>query len=177
MRLLGSDQDLGEITRNVILHLIDHSLLFNGHSSEQLNSHYGLDTALMSALEDDGSSSIENTRRILTEQLGLPNDVVTDQDCVVVRRVSEVVGTRGSRLSACAVAAVTLQTGREKDGEVHVGVDGSVVEHYPRFEERVRQALRDILGSEVEKRIKIGLAKDGSGVGGEPRISVDTSNP
>ena len=43
----------------------------------------------------------------------------------------------------------------------------SVAEHYPHFEERVRAALVAVLGKEVEQRIKIGMAKDGSGVGGQ----------
>ena len=42
----------------------------------------------------------------------------------------------------------------------------SVAAHYPRFEERVRAALAEVLGKGVEQRIKIGMAKDGSGVGG-----------
>ena len=50
---------------------------------------------------------------------------------------------------------------------VRFGLDGSLVEFYPRFESRIRDALKEMLGSEVEKRIEIGLAKDGSGVGGE----------
>lgn len=45
---------LGEITRNILLSLIDSApkpLLFNGNSSQVLNAHYGLDTAVMSEIE------------------------------------------------------------------------------------------------------------------------------
>ena len=50
---------------------------------------------------------------------------------------------------------------------VDVAVDGSVVELYPDFEHYMRQALRAIkgIGSEGERRIRIGLTKDGSSVG------------
>lgn len=41
-----------------------------------------------------------------------------------------------------------------------------MAEHYPHFEERVRIALKVMLGAETETRVKIGMAKDGSGVGG-----------
>lgn len=41
----------------------------------------------------------------------------------------------------------------------------SVAEFLPGFEGRVRQALKVLLGEECEGRIRIGLAKDGSGVG------------
>lgn len=99
---------------------------------------------------------------------------ITDSDCLLVRRVSEIVGTRGARLAAVAVAATLIQTGYDKKDsstgtlpEFSIGVDGSLVELYPHFEVRLRQALRDIVGSEVEKKVRLGLAKDGSGVGGE----------
>ena len=45
---------LGEITRNILLSLIDAApkpLLFNGNSSPVLNTHYGLDTAVLSDVE------------------------------------------------------------------------------------------------------------------------------
>ena len=48
-----------------------------------------------------------------------------------------------------------------------IGVDGSLVEFYPGFEDEIRGALRELpaLGTEGEKRVRIGIAKDGSGVG------------
>jgi len=48
---------------------------------------------------------------------------------------------------------------------IGVGVDGSLVEHYPNFQHNVRESLRFLVGEDVEKRVDIGLAKDGSGVG------------
>jgi hexokinase len=50
---------------------------------------------------------------------------------------------------------------------VDIGVDGSLVEFYPGFEDYVREALREIpqIGEVGEKRVRIGIAKDGSGVG------------
>lgn len=182
---------IGEVVRNVILSLIDRNLLFSGYSSKALNTHYGLDTALMSAIEAHPSSAyssapgsaqseaewtqcITATRQTLTETLQIPGKYITDEDCLAVRRVCEIVGTRGARLSAVAIAAVVLQTGhdRKKEGkeeleQLQVGVDGSLVEFYPGFEVRLRQALRDMVGEECEKQVQIGLAKDGSGIGGE----------
>ncbi len=46
---------LGEITRNILLSLVDAApspLLFRGHSSTQLNTQFGLDTAVMSEVEE-----------------------------------------------------------------------------------------------------------------------------
>lgn len=130
----------------------------------------------MSALESpsdksaaDASSAI---RQVLTKELALSASLIDDADCLAAARVSEIVGTRGCRLSATAIAATVIQTGgdaKEWDSSKKLvfGLDGSLVEFYPRFEQRVRDALREILGEEVEKRVEIVLAKDGSGVGGE----------
>ena len=42
----------------------------------------------------------------------------------------------------------------------------SLIEHYPKFNARLRASLRALVGEEVETRVDIGMAKDGSGVGG-----------
>ena len=41
-----------------------------------------------------------------------------------------------------------------------------MIQHYPRFEQYLRESARSLVGKDVEERIDIGLAKDGSGVGG-----------
>jgi hexokinase len=45
----------------------------------------------------------------------------------------------------------------------------SLVEHYPNYESSMRYSLKVLVGEDIEKRIEIGLAKDGSGVGGKLR--------
>ncbi|OAQ97285.1 hypothetical protein LLEC1_00047 [Akanthomyces lecanii] len=52
-------------------------------------------------------------------------------------------------------------------GYIEIGIDGSLFEYYPAFEEEVRRALRIVprIGAEGEARVKIGLAKDGSSLG------------
>ncbi|GAA6011879.1 hypothetical protein JCM11491_000088, partial [Sporobolomyces phaffii] len=166
--------NLGEVTRNVLLHLVDSQVLFKGYSSKALNRHYGLDTAVMSALEapsvpnsKESGDAVSHVRDIIHSHLGIAHALIDDADCLAAARVSEIVGTRGCRLSACAIAATVRQTGNDKaDGDkVIFGLDGSLVEFYPRFEQRVREALVELLGEDVEKRVSIVMAKDGSGVG------------
>jgi hexokinase len=43
----------------------------------------------------------------------------------------------------------------------------SLIQFYPHFEDTLRESLRHVVGAEVEKRVDIGMAKDGSGVGGK----------
>lgn len=186
---------LGEITRNVLLSFIDFAppILFKGRSTPILNGHYGFDSAYMSDIE--AAESLEDIRTVLVKKLEFSPEDVTDQDAEIVRWACRVVATRAAKLSACAVAAVLVQTeratlggGKSSDVErFSVGVDGrlvpryihsshdrclyeekrSLIQFYPNFEPRLRESLRLLIGEEVERRVDIGLAKDGSGVGGE----------
>ena len=69
--------------------------------------------------------------------------------------------------AGAANEAATSTSDVSEDDIVDIGVDGSLVEYYPGFEDHIREALREIpeIGPEGEKRIRIGIAKDGSGVG------------
>jgi hexokinase len=72
--------------------------------------------------------------------------------------------------AASAAASKLADTARltvSEDEIVDIGVDGSLVEFYPGFEDIIRGALRamDGIGATGERRIRIGIAKDGSGVG------------
>jgi hexokinase len=53
------------------------------------------------------------------------------------------------------------------DDIIDIGVDGSLFEFFPSFEENLRVALREIpeVGREGERRIRMGAAADGSGIG------------
>lgn len=123
---------LGEVTRNILLHLIDSapSLLFNGNSTPTLNRHYGFDTAYMSDIED--AKSLEEIRKVLVEKVEFRPEDVSDQDVEIVRWACQQVATRAARLSGCAVAAVLIQTGRatlgggpsSEEERFSVGVDG-----------------------------------------------------
>lgn len=169
-------------------------VLFGGHSTAQLNGHYGFDSAIMSEIENAETS--DGIRQILFNNFNLDEGLISEEDTETVQWACRIVATRAAKLSATAVAAVLVQTDHaiigggypnsngKTDEMIMIGVDGryvifvpcmskvtssclSLVQHYPGFEERLREALRDIVGADVEKRVIIGLAKDGSGVGGE----------
>jgi hexokinase len=60
-----------------------------------------------------------------------------------------------------------ISHGSDDDEVIDIGADGSLIEFYPTFEVDMRAAMRDVpeIGCEGEKRIRMGLAKDGSGIG------------
>lgn len=76
-------------------------------------------------------------------------------------KISEAVSATANKLVDTAGIAVN------EDEVVDIGVDGSLVEFYPGFEGYMRDALRviDGIGPIGERKIRIGIAKDGSGVG------------
>ncbi|KAG0366286.1 hypothetical protein BC939DRAFT_436784 [Gamsiella multidivaricata] len=185
---------LGEITRNVLLHLIDQRVLFEGTSSPKLNKHWSFETKFMSAIEDDTTGSLIPIAQVLEQELDLYINTQADRE--IVKFVCQLVGTRAARLSAMATAAVIRQgldkgmlrnhgyplklsiheeervdqNGASKGADanrelIQVGIDGTVFEHYPRFEERMKQGLVELLGPHARDIIKLDIAKDGSGVG------------
>jgi hexokinase len=43
--------------------------------------------------------------------------------------------------------------------QIHVGIDGSVFEHYPRFEERMVEGLTELLGPRAKDIVALGIAR------------------
>lgn len=134
---------------------------------------WGLDTSFLSTASADVSDRLRLTRQALDHDLGV--NAASSEDAEAVKILATAIGKRSARLSAVAIGAVVIAsekleqqvTGDHDADIIDIGVDGSLVEFYPRYEEYMREALREIegIGPIGEKRIRIGIAKDGSGVG------------
>ena len=161
----------------------------NIHDQSSLYQQYGLDTSFLSITSGDNSAGLKVTRQSLDSEYGV--SAASAEDAEAVRLIAAAIGKRAARLSAVPIAAVVLATGKlnnprdvattepgkqagaDLSGDVNeediidIGVDGSLVEFYPNFEEYIREALREVpeIGPQGERRIRIGIAKDGSGVG------------
>lgn len=155
---------LGEISRIVLLHFVDSLLLFQGYSSSRLNTQYAFDTAYMSAIMADKTSTSEQTsatRKVLVEEMQIPPNYISEKDIDVVRKVCDIVGRRAARLSAVAVAAVVQHRQGPKGDLVLVGVDGSVVEYLPLFTDRwVDVQEDDLIGSDFSLQASRGTGRD-----------------
>jgi hexokinase len=110
----------------MLLYLIDFSVLFDGHSSSILNTHYGLDTALVSEIE--AAKSDDEVIKVLTKDLGMAKEVIKPEDVQIVKWACRIVSSRAASLSACALAAVVLHTGRAQSNgtndTIDIGMDG-----------------------------------------------------
>ncbi|KAJ5101122.1 Glucokinase [Penicillium angulare] len=162
---------LGEILRRALLDLYNNAQLFKATetsvpSDSFLHRQWGLDTSLLSDVEGDTLPQMPKIKAALKEHLAIENP--TDDDCKAVKILTHAIGKRAARLSAVPLAAVLIHTGKlDTDDIVDVGVDGSVVEFYPNFEGHLRDALREVpeVGVAGDKKVRIGISKDGSGVG------------
>ncbi|KAJ1955159.1 hypothetical protein EC988_002036 [Linderina pennispora] len=155
---------LGEVTRNALLSLVDQRLLFGGRSSDIVNKSYTFDTAYMSEIVADESAELDTVRTVLESTLDIPTTTLLDRK--IVKNVCVMIGTRGVRLSAAAMSAVLLARPDMLKNSIHVGIDGSMYQFYPGFEKDLYDVSRVFLGDDfVDNRLKLSLAKDGSGVG------------
>ncbi|KAI4638317.1 hypothetical protein J4E93_010117 [Alternaria ventricosa] len=180
---------------NVPLFTDDNSSSNDVHSTTQIHDdspiwkQWGLDTSLLSVCAGDDKPGNQMLRQELDKY---KISAASKEDAEAVREIAGAIGRRAARLAAVAIAGIVINTGRldkssgsatteQKSGiepargdveategdEIDVGVDGSLVEFYPNFEKYIREALRAVpeIGAKGEKRVRIGIAKDGSGVG------------
>ncbi|KAM0249019.1 hypothetical protein ACHAQJ_009226 [Trichoderma viride] len=175
---------LGEIVRLAIVDMIedeetslfrdtnssynDWSTTTNLSPKSGLLFQWGLDTAILSVAAADNTPELSTIRQELENTLQVYTPSL--EDAQAFKAVAGAVVRRAARLSAVAIGAIVLQSGKLDDPEeeiIDVGVDGSLVEHYPFFRDMIYEALRSIdgIGSSGADKIRIGIAKDGSGVG------------
>ncbi|ORY50492.1 hypothetical protein BCR33DRAFT_530678 [Rhizoclosmatium globosum] len=151
---------LGEIVRFVLVDLVKTGEIFKAGASPELNKPNHFETAFMSRIERDHTLDLNDTRTVLEDMLKIPRTTLADRR--LVKTLCELVGKRSARLSAAGIAAVVTKMNK-LDG-CTVGIDGSLFELYPHYSNRMRDALREILGISAEY-VVLEQARDGSGQG------------
>jgi hexokinase len=185
---LISGMFLGEILRVVIVEMHKEVGLLRHENSSQsdlksstfvdesspLHTAWGVDSSVLSIAQADNSVGLRALRQELKTLFSASGASLEDAEAI--KTIAAAIAKRAARLAGSAIAGIVLETGRLKitdntqvieEDIVDIGVDGSLVEFYPGFEDLIREALRAVneIGPEGEKRIRIGIAKDGSGVG------------
>lgn len=151
---------LGEVTRLVIKDLIATGELFGGKCNAELDQPYNFETAYMSRIERDHSAELSDIKLLLQDIFHIEQTNFVDRQ--IVKRVCELVGIRAARLSAAGIAAVVTKI--NKLDYCTIAIDGSLFSQYPHFANRMKDALRELLGLSANN-INLELAKDGSGQG------------
>ncbi|KAH3900796.1 probable Hexokinase-2 [Saccharomycodes ludwigii] len=154
---------LGELLRLAILDVYEQGLIFKGQDVTKLQKSYVMDTSYPARIEQDPFENLEDTYDLFKNDLGI---VTTVTERKLIRKLSELIGTRAARLSVCGIGAV-CQKRNYKTG--HIAADGSVFNKYPDFSKRAHQALKDIYDWEETDATKFPIqivpAEDGSGAG------------
>ena len=126
---------LGEILRLVMIDLHEQSVFFRDQNIDKLQKPYSLDTGFLSAVENDESQKLADTRKMFKEMLQIS---ATDEELNFVQKLAATIAVRGSRLCACGIAAICL---KKSISSGHVAADGSVANKHPTFKKRWAQAL------------------------------------
>ncbi|KAM9914741.1 hypothetical protein OXX69_000352 [Metschnikowia pulcherrima] len=164
---------LGEILRVVLMDLFEQGLIFvdlyrsrNNTLPHRLQEPFLLSSKVLSYLEIDDSTDLKMSELVLQNELRLPT---THSERLLIQALTRAIAKRAAYLSAIPLAAIVK---RVKDqyandpNDFEVGCDGSLIEHYPGFKEKILEAF-DLIGplKGSSKKLKIRIAKDGSGVG------------
>ena len=160
---MSSGYYLGELLRLALIETYNKGLIFKGQDISKLQKPYIMDTSYPSRIEDDPFENLENTDEIFVKELGIQTTVPERK---LIRRLSELIGTRSARIASCGVAAICQKRGYESG---HIAADGSVYNRYPGFKEAAAEGLRAIYGWEKADPktypIQYVSAEDGSGAG------------
>ncbi|MDD5495867.1 MAG: hypothetical protein PHP46_02045 [Candidatus Omnitrophica bacterium] len=163
---------LGEVARLVFDDLIKKRVLFNGVKVSPFRIKYGFKSEYMSIISGDRTRGLSKTARLL-EGIGISGS--TAEDRKLVRTVCDIVSTRAARISASAMAAVITKMDKDLSRRHTVALDGSVYEKHPGFARNMRIALDELFAGK-SKRIRMVLAKDGSGKGAAVIAAVAASS-
>lgn len=106
-------------------------------------------------------------------ELGL--NAVSAHDKEVLKNVCRIVAHRSARLAGMAIAAVITWMDPKLEREHLAGIDGSLFELYPGYKEDITGVFHDILGENASK-IRLEMAKDGSGIGAAIIAAIATAN-
>lgn len=154
---------LGELLRLALMDLYEQGFIFKDQDVSKLKTPYIMDTSYPSRIEEDPFENLEDTDDLFSNDLKIKTTVPERK---LIRRLSELIGTRAARLSVCGIAAVCKKRGY-KTG--HIAADGSVFNLYPDFKPRAHQGLRDIYDWTEKDDSKLPIiivpAEDGSGAG------------
>jgi hexokinase len=124
-------------------------------------------------MQIDDSTDLKMSQLILENVLRLPT---TKVERIFIQQLTQAISNRAAYLSAIPLAAILIRVKdqyKDDPKDFEFGCDGSVVEFYPGFREKVLKAIEliDPLKGE-NKKVRLQIAKDGSGVGAALCASV-----
>lgn len=177
-RILG--MFLGELLRVTLMDLFNKGFIFQdlykqrgGTLPHRLTEAWLLDSAVLLYLEIDDLTELKMLQLILENELRLPT---THEERLVIQALTRAISSRAAYLLAIPIGAIVRRVApqfADDDRDFEIGCDGSVVEFYPGFQDKIYEGLDMIKPLEgLKKKIFLRIAKDGSGVGAALCASV-----
>ncbi|MBC8525781.1 MAG: hexokinase [Candidatus Cloacimonetes bacterium] len=153
---------LGEVTRKLICELISRKFIFKDTLQSKIFSKKGsLQTHHIAHIVVDNSKNLEDIEKFLTEA-GITN--VTIKDKVILKKLCKIVSQRSAKIAAAAISAVITWIDPELHKEHTVGIDGSLYEKFPGYDDVMKGVFSELFRKKASK-INLELTKDGSGKG------------
>ncbi|KAI5088099.1 hexokinase-2 [Silurus meridionalis] len=153
---------MGELVRIILVKMTKEGLLFQGRTTPNLLVNGCFKTSYVSAIENDKSKEgLVMVEQVLRD-LGFEP---SQEDCVAVQRVCQIVSTRAAHLCAASLAAVLRQIRDNKAVDrlrTTIGVDGSVYKNHPQFARRLHKMVRCLV---PDCDVRFLRSEDGSGKG------------
>lgn len=160
---------LGELVRVILVELFEQGVLFKelyesrgGSLPHRLTEPWALSSEILSYIHVDDSNDLKTTQVALDLSLRLPT---TNAERDAIQKVTRIVADRAAKLSAIPIAAIAKRVSPQypKNVEFEIGCDGSVIEFYPGFKEKVTEYVSKL--DTDGRKVRLVIAKDGSGVG------------
>ncbi|PPS09038.1 hypothetical protein GOBAR_AA11600 [Gossypium barbadense] len=153
---------LGEIFRRVLCRMAEEAF-FGDVVPPKLKEPFILGTPVMSAMHHDTSPDLKVVANNLKDILEISNTSLKMRKVIV--QLCDIVATRGARLSAAGLLGILKKMGRDtiKEGEKQktvIAMDGGLYEHYEEYRNSLENCLKELLGEEVCKTIKIEHSND-----------------
>lgn len=158
---MASGRYLGEITRLILVDLIEKQLIARNLKYNLIHRAYSLDTGALSLILNDQTKDLVHIERFFLNTYQLPS---THDERLACRTIASLVAARSARLIA-ATWLGALQHIDPTMTRVHtIAVDGSLYEKMPGYAGLLQETLNEVLGNK-SSLIRIKLVKDGSGAG------------
>ncbi|MFH1874187.1 MAG: hexokinase [Pseudomonadota bacterium] len=159
MEKMISGMYLGELARLVLADLIKRQLIFTECQGKFSKGDFK--TRHMSLIEADKTPMLGKINDYL-ESVGMFHSNLEDRK--MLKKICKMVSVRAARISAAAISAVVAWMDPELKSNHTIGIDGTLYEKYPGFRRNILSTLQEIHSGKA-KKIKLSLAKDGSGIG------------
>lgn len=158
---------IGEIARRVLLKMAEEGALFGKSVPEKLSTPFALRTPDLCAMHQDSSDDLQSVGSILYDVVGAESSLSARK---IVVEVCDAIVKRGGRLAGAGIVGILQKMEEDSRGLIFgkrtvVAMDGGLYEHYPQYRRYLKDAVRELLGSEISKNIVVEHSKDGSGIG------------